>query len=93
MTNCILMKARYDDITSVIKIHQSLSCQYLQESYIKVITSDTIHIDSVVIMFTQLFKMPYLSILHVHIEQLPFVESYDHIISGNGEGIIYKSYY
>ena len=73
------MKARYDDITSVIKIHQSLSCQYLQESYIKVITSDTIHLDSVVIMFTQLFKMPHLSILHVHIEQLPFVESYDHI--------------
>ena len=30
-------------------------------------------------MFQQLFKMSHLSILHVHIEQLPFVESYYHI--------------
>ena len=79
MTNCIVMKARYDDITSVIKIHQSLSCQYLQESYINVITSGIIHLYSVVIMFTKLFKLPHLSILHVHIEQLPFAESYYHI--------------
>ena len=70
MTNCIVMKARYNDITSVIKIHQSSLWQYLHESYINVLTSDTIHHDSVVIMFTQLFKLPHLSILHVHINKL-----------------------
>ena len=36
MTNCFVMKARYHDITSIIKIHQSSLCQYLQESYINV---------------------------------------------------------
>ena len=68
MTNCIVMKAKYHDITSVVKIHQSSFCQYLQESYINVFyTSGTIHHDSVVIMFTQLFKLPHLNILHVDI--------------------------
>ena len=71
MTNCIVMKAKYDDITSVIKIHQSSLCQYLQESYIEVFyPSGTIHHDSVVIMFTQLFKLPHLTILQVHIRYL-----------------------
>ena len=68
MTNCIVMKAKYPDITSVIKIHQSSLCQYLQESYIDVARiPGTIHHDSVVIMFTQLFKLPHLNILHVDI--------------------------
>ena len=80
MTNCIVMKARYTDITSIIKIHQSSLCQYLQESYINVFsTSGTIHYDSVVIMFTQLFKLPHLSILHVHILKFSSVQSEDHI--------------
>ena len=75
INNCIVMKATYDDITSVIKIHQSSLCQYLQESYIDVLyISGTVHHDSFVIMFTQLFKLPYLSILHVHI---PAVQSED----------------
>ena len=77
MTNCIAMRAEYHDITSVIKIHQSSLCQYLQESYIN--TSGTIHHDSVVIMFTQLFKLPHLNILHVHILKLSYVQSY-HLI-------------
>ena len=77
MTNCIVRKAKYCDITSVIKIHQSSLCQYLQESYIN--TSGTIHHDSVVIMFTQLFKLPHLSILHVHICKSYFTQSEDHI--------------
>ena len=77
MTNCIVMKATYHDITSVIKIHQSLLCQYLQESYINVsYTSSTTNTDSVVIMFTQLFKLPHLNILHVDI---PSHQSEDHI--------------
>ena len=68
MTNCIVMKSGYHDITSVIKIHQSSLCQYLQESYINVLyPSGKIHHDSVVIMFTQLFKLPHLNILHVDI--------------------------
>ena len=76
MTNCIVIKARYPDITSVIKIHQSSLCQYLQESYIKVFySSGTIHHDSIVIMFTQPFKLPNLSILHVHINKL-YVQTY-----------------
>ena len=71
MTNYIVMKAAYHDITSVIKIHQSSLCQYLQESYINVeYSSVTIRHDSVVIMFTQLFKLPHLSILHVRIKRL-----------------------
>ena len=37
MTNCIVTKAKYRDITSVINIHQS---SYLQESYINVIDFD-----------------------------------------------------
>ena len=70
MTNCIVMKAIYPDITSVIKVHQSSLCQHLQESYINVFYRfGTIHLDSVVIMFTQLFKLSHLSILHVHIIQ------------------------
>ena len=53
-------------------------CQYLQESYINVLRSDTIRHDSVVIMCTQLFKLPHLSILHV---DMPYVydQSEDHI--------------
>ena len=80
MTNCIVMKAGYHDITSVIKIHQSSLCQYLQESYINVLllTSVTIHIDSVVIMFTQLFKLPHLTILHVHINIVLADQSEEH---------------
>ena len=78
MTNCIVMKATFPDITSIIKIHQSSLCQYLQESYINVVyTSDTIHIHSVVIMFTHLFKLPHLSILHVHIKHKLSGRSYD----------------
>ena len=70
-TNCNVMKAIYSHITSVIKIHQSSLCQYIQESYINLIyTSGIIHPDSVVIMFTQLFKLPHLSILHVHINKV-----------------------
>ena len=77
MTNCIVMKATYSDITSVFKIHQSSLCQYLQESYINVsYTSSTTNTDSVVIMFTQLFKLPHLNILHVDI---PSHQSEDHI--------------
>ena len=77
MTNCIVMKGKYCDITSVIKIHQSSLCQYLQESYINVFyTSGTIYLDSVVMMLTQLFKLPHLTILHVHINT---VLSKDHI--------------
>ena len=68
MTNCIVMKAKYHDITSVIKIHQSSLCQHLQESYINLFV-DCVP-DSVVIMFTQLFTLPHLNILHVDIEQL-----------------------
>ena len=79
MTNSIVMKAGYPDITSVIKIHQSSLCQYLQESYINVFISGTIYHDSVVIMLTQLFKLPYLSILHVHIKQFSSDQSEDHI--------------
>ena len=79
MTKCIVMKARYDDITSVIKIHQSTLWQYLQESYINVFTSGTIHHDSVVSMLTQLFKLPHLIILHVHIFSR---QSQDHIDNG-----------
>ena len=79
MTNFIVMKATYNDITSVIKIHNSSLCQYLQESYINVYLSGTIYHDSVVIMFTQLFKLPHLTILHVHINKLFSTQSEDHI--------------
>ena len=81
MPNCIVMKTEYDDIT-VIKIHQSSLCQYLQESYIEVFNtsrSGTIHHDSVVIMFAQLFKLPHLNILHVQIKKLLSTQSEDHI--------------
>ena len=81
MTNCIAMKAKYADITSVIKIQQSSLCQYLQESYVNVITSGTIHHDSVVIMFTQLFKLPHLSILHVHIYKYVSTQTEEHIVN------------
>ena len=80
MTNCIVMKAKYNDITSVIKIHQSSLCRYLQESYINVAhTSGTLHYDSIVIMFTQLFKLPHLNILHVLIYKSLPTRSEDHI--------------
>ena len=79
MTNCIVMKATYHDMTSVIKIHQSSLCQYLQESYINVFTSGTIYHDSIVIMFRQLFKLPHLSILHVDIGHFFSTQSEDHI--------------
>ena len=80
MTNCIVMKATYYDITLVMKIHQSSLCQYLQESYIKLFfISLTIHHDSVVIMLTHLFKLPHLNILHVHIHTLLSQRSY-HLI-------------
>ena len=76
MTNCTVMKTEYYDITSVIKIHQSSLCQCLQESYIDVNPSEYIPDDgSHIIMFTQLFKLPRLSILHVHIN-IEF-DSYD----------------
>ena len=79
MTNCIVMKARDNNITSVIKIHQSSLCQYLQESYINLVhLYDTLHYDSVVIMFTQLFKLPHLNILHVHILKFSSFQSEDH---------------
>ena len=79
MTNCIVMKGGYYDITSVIKIHKSSLCQYLQESYINIFTSGTEHHDSFVIMFTQLFKMPHLGILHVHIKHFASLQLNDHI--------------
>ena len=79
MTNCIVMKAKYSNTKSVMKIHQSSLCQYLQESYIDVFTSGTIHHDSVVIMFTQLFKLSHLSILHVHINSVLADKSEEHI--------------
>ena len=80
MTNCIVMKATYHDITSVINIHQSSLCQYLHESYINVdYISGTVHFDSVVIMFTQLFKLPHLSILHVHINKFFCTKSEEHM--------------
>ena len=80
IANCIVTKAKYDDITSVIKIHQSSLWQYLQESYIDVFyPSGTIHHDSVVIMFTQLFKLPHLTILHVHIKKFLSTQSEEHI--------------
>ena len=72
MTNCIVMKARYmyDNIISVIEIYHSSLCQYLQESYIDVIsTPGTRDHYLVVIMFAQLFTLPHLSILHVHIHK------------------------
>ena len=78
MSNCIVMKATHADITSVIKIHQSSLCQYLQESYIKVFyTPGAIHPNLVMIMFTQLFKLPHLSILHVDITKLLSEEHID----------------
>ena len=79
INNCIVMKVRFPDITSVMKIYKSSLCQYLQESYINVITSGTVHLDSVVIMFTQLFKLPHLTILHVHINNFLCTQSEEHI--------------
>ena len=80
MSNCIVMKAKYHDITSVVKIHQSPLCQYLQESYINVFPGFcTIHHDSVVIMLIQLFKLPHLSILHVQVETFSSRQSEEHI--------------
>ena len=79
MTNCIVMKGEYKYIASVIKIHQSSLCQYLQESYINVFyASLSIHHDSVVIMFTQLFKLPHLNILQVHITYLSINQTEGH---------------
>ena len=80
INNCIVMKVRFPDITSVIKIHQSSLCQYLQESYINVFyPPEAIYLDSVVIMFTQLFKLCYLNILHVDIKKSFCSQSEDHI--------------
>ena len=76
MTNCIVMKAEYSNTTSVIKMHQSSLCRYIQESYINVFYTS---IHSVVIMFTQLFELPHLNILHVHIKLLSSRHSEDHI--------------
>ena len=76
MTNCIVMKAKYNDITSVIKIHLSSLSQYLQESYINVYTYGTLYVHSVVIMFTQLFKLPHLTNLHVHFNDVSSHQSY-----------------
>ena len=75
------MKAKYDDITPLIKIHQSSLWQHLQENYIDIFyLSGTIHHDSVVTMFTQLFKLPHLNILHVHIKMFRLTQqSADHI--------------
>ena len=70
MCNCTIKRAVYCDITSVIKIHQSSLCQYLQESYIKILNpsgSDAVH---PAIMFTELFKLPQLRILHVDFQQI-----------------------
>ena len=65
INNCNVMKAQYRSITSVIKIHQSSFCKYLQESYISIFSpSDVTHLLS---MFTDLFKLPHLNILHVDI--------------------------
>ena len=62
---CTIMKAYYESITSVIKIHQSSLCKYLQETYISILNpSDFTHLLS---MFTDLFKLPHLNILHVNI--------------------------
>ena len=80
MTNCIVMKAGYNDVTSVIKIHQSSLCQYLQESYINIVV--TIGHDLAVIMFTKLFKLPHLTILHVCITNISSDQSEDHIDNG-----------
>ena len=81
MTNCNIMQASYGDITSLIKIHQSSLCRYLQECYInEFYPSCTTHQDSVVIMFTQLFKLPHLNTLHVHFRELySSYQSEDHI--------------
>ena len=76
MFNCTIKRALYRDTTSVIMIHQSSLCQYLEESYIKIFyPSDTIH---PAIVFTELFKLPRLRILHVDI-QLRFSFSMDDI--------------
>ena len=54
-------------------------CQYLQESYIHAWTHGTMHNDSVVIMFTHLFKLLQLTILHVQIENFLSTLSEEHI--------------
>ena len=65
INNCTIMKADYQSLTSVMKIHQSSLCKYLQESYISIVDpSDVTHLLS---MFTELFKLPHLNILHVDI--------------------------
>ena len=76
MPNCIVMKAKYDDIASIIEIHQPAFCQYLQESYIHFFPyPDVTHLLS---MFTELFKLPQLNILHVTIiSQLSDTSEYD----------------
>ena len=92
MTNCIVMKGGYPDITSVIKIHQSSLCQYLQESYIDVSFMHTLRHDSVVIMFTQLFKLPHLSILHVQIKQGSHFEHFDNELLVEMEKVLSKNH-
>ena len=66
--NCTVIEGKYWNIQSAIKIHQSSFCKYLQESYITIFyPSDVTHLVS---MFTDLFKLPHLNILHVTISLL-----------------------
>ena len=66
--NCTVIEGMYWNIESAIKIHQSSFCKYLQESYIRIfLHSDVTHLVS---MFTDLFKLPHLNILHVDIKLL-----------------------
>ena len=77
INSCTIMKAEYWSITSVIKIHQTSLCKCLQESYISIAThSDVTHLRS---MFTDLFKLPHLNILHVtiSIERLSNASEYN----------------
>ena len=67
MVHCTRIKAKYHDITSLVKIHQS-SFYHLQESYIEIDLYFAIHPDLIVIMFTELFTLPQLSILHADIK-------------------------
>ena len=64
---CIMMKADFCSITSVIKNQQSLLYNYLQEIYVNISTqTDVTHL----YMFTDLLKLPHLNILHVTISLL-----------------------
>ena len=83
--NCTVIKGSFGNIQSAIKIHQSSFCKYLQESYIRIsCNSDVTHLVS---MFTDLFKLPHLNILHVDISlRIKYYiddESLEKIISTN----------